>query len=711
MNGFKLPGWAKAIAGRGNALAAPILIILLLSMMILPLPAFALDLFFSFNIAMSVIVLLTALYTVKPLDFMAFPAVLLVTTLLRLALNVASTRVVLTEGHTGGAAAGKVIEAFGHFLIGGNYTVGLVVFIILTIINFMVVTKGAGRIAEVGARFALDAMPGKQMAIDADLNAGLIAEAEAKQRRSDVAMEAEFYGAMDGASKYVHGDAVAGILVTLINVIGGLIVGMIQHDMAFADAIKNYTLLAIGDGLVAQIPSLIISIAAGMVVSRVASDQDVGDQVIGQLFGRPIVMYITGGIIGGMGLIPGMPNLVFLLLGSALFGCGYLVEKRIKNGTAAGSPGAAGAAGQGGAAGAAGAAAAATTPAEQEEATWQDVMPVDTLGLEVGYRLIPLVDKGQAGELLKRIKGIRKKFAQEVGFLAPPVHIRDNLELKPSAYRITLKGVEVGSGESMNGQFLAINPGMASGTLPGLVTTDPAFGLPAIWIDAGLKDEAQSMGYTVVDAGTVIATHLNHLITTHASELLGRMEVQALLDHLAKDAPKLVEDLVPKVVSLSTLQKVLQNLLQEGVHIRDMRTIIETLSEHAGSTSDQNDLTALVRIALGRAIVQQLFPGTNELSVMTLDNRLERLLVQALNAGGDGTGIEPGLADTIVQQAANAAQQQEAMGLTPVLLVPGPLRTLLSRFLRRALPQLKVLSHSEIPETKTIRVTSLVGTA
>jgi flagellar biosynthesis protein FlhA len=712
MNGFRLPAWAKAIAGRGNQLAAPILIILLLSMMILPLPAFALDLFFSFNIAMSVIVLLTALYTVKPLDFMAFPAVLLVTTLLRLALNVASTRVVLTEGHTGGAAAGKVIEAFGHFLIGGNYTVGLVVFIILTIINFMVVTKGAGRIAEVGARFALDAMPGKQMAIDADLNAGLIAEAEAKQRRSDVAMEAEFYGAMDGASKYVHGDAVAGILVTLINVIGGLIVGMIQHDMAFADAIKNYTLLAIGDGLVAQIPSLIISIAAGMVVSRVASDQDVGDQVIGQLFGRPIVMYITGGIIGGMGLIPGMPNLVFLLLGSALFGAGYMVEKRLKNAPAAGSPAAAGAAGQaGGAGGAAGGAAAATTPAEPEEATWQDVMPVDTLGLEVGYRLIPLVDKGQAGELLKRIKGIRKKFAQEVGFLAPPVHIRDNLELKPSAYRITLKGVEVGSGEAMTGQFLAINPGMASGTLPGLVTTDPAFGLPAIWIDAGLKDEAQSMGYTVVDAGTVIATHLNHLITTHASELLGRMEVQALLDHLAKDAPKLVEDLVPKVVSLSTLQKVLQNLLQEGVHIRDMRTIIETLSEHAGSNQDPSDLTALVRIALGRAIVQQLFPGTNELSVMTLDNRLERLLVQALSAGGDGTGIEPGLADTIVQQAANAAQQQEAMGFTPVLLVPGPLRTLLSRFLRRALPQLKVLSHSEIPETKTIRVTSLVGTA
>jgi flagellar biosynthesis protein FlhA len=710
MNGFKLPGWMQAITSRGNALAAPILIILLLAMMILPLPAFALDLFFSFNIAMSVIVLLTALYTVKPLDFMAFPAVLLVTTMLRLALNVASTRVVLTEGHTGGAAAGKVIEAFGHFLIGGNYTVGLVVFIILTIINFTVVTKGAGRIAEVGARFALDAMPGKQMAIDADLNAGLIGEDEAKKRRAETAQEAEFYGSMDGASKYVHGDAVAGILVTVINVIGGLVVGMVQHDMAFGDAVKNYTLLAIGDGLVAQIPSLIISIAAGMVVSRVASDKDVGDQVIGQLFSKPIVMYITGGIIGGMGLIPGMPNLVFLLLGSALIGVGYLLEKRNKNApameaarAAGGAPGAAGA--QGGAGGAA----AATAPAEQEEASWQDVMPVDTLGLEVGYRLIPLVDKGQNGELLKRIKGIRKKFAQEVGFLAPPVHIRDNLELKPSAYRITLKGVEVGSGEAMNGQFLAINPGMASGTLPGLVTTDPAFGLPAIWIDAGLKDEAQSMGYTVVDAGTVIATHLNHLITTHAAELLGRMEVQALLDHLGKEAPKLVEDLVPKVVSLSTLQKVLQNLLNEGVHIRDMRTIIETLSEHGQGTQDANDLTTLVRIALGRAIVQQLFPGTNELSVMTLDNRLERLLVQALSAGGDGTGIEPGLADTIVQQAANASQQQEAMGLTPVLLVPGPLRTLLSRFLRRALPQLKVLSHSEIPESKTIRVTSLVG--
>ncbi|NHZ93086.1 flagellar biosynthesis protein FlhA [Massilia sp. CCM 8733] len=692
MNRLNMPSWLSGMKGGGNALAAPAIIIMLLMMMILPLPAFVLDVFFSFNIALSVIVLLTSLYTVKPLDFMAFPTILLVSTMLRLSLNVASTRIVLTEGHTGGAAAGKVIEAFGHFLIGGNYTVGIVVFIILTIINFTVVTKGAGRIAEVGARFALDAMPGKQMAIDADLNAGLIAEDEARRRRTEVAQEAEFYGAMDGASKYVRGDAVAGIMVTVINVIGGLLVGVLQHDMPFGEAAKTYTLLAIGDGLVAQIPSLIISTAAGIVVSRVASDQDIGTQLVRQLFAKPEVLYITAAIIGGMGLIPGMPNMVFLLLAAALGGTAYLINKKAKapppEEIAAPVP---------------------PAPTEQEEASWQDIMPVDTLGLEVGYRLIPLVDKTQGGELLKRIKGIRKKFAQEVGFLAPPVHIRDNLELKPSAYRITLKGVEVGSGESMNGQFLAINPGMASGSLAGLVTTDPAFGLPAVWIDAGLRDEAQSMGYTVVDAGTVVATHLNHLITTHASELLGRAEVQALLDHLAKEAPKLVEDLVPKLVSLSTLQKVLQNLLIEGVHIRDMRTVIETLAEYAPQTQDPADLTAVVRIALGRAIVQQLFPGTNELSVMTLDNRLERLLMQAMGAGGDGAGIEPGLADTIAQQAGAAAAQQEQMGLTPVLLVPGPLRALLSKFLRRALPQLKVLSHNEIPETKTIHVTNLVG--
>ena len=692
MNGLTIPSWLTGQSSK--ALAAPILIVMMLAMMVLPLPAFALDIFFSFNIALSIIVLLTSLYTVKPLDFMVFPTVLLVSTMLRLSLNVASTRVVLTEGHTGPDAAGKVIEAFGHFLIGGNYTVGIVVFIILTIINFVVVTKGAGRIAEVGARFALDAMPGKQMAIDADLNAGMIGEQEARRRRTEVAQEAEFYGAMDGASKYVRGDAIAGILVTVINIFGGLIVGMVQHDLAFDAAIKNYTLLAIGDGLVAQIPALIISTAAGVVVSRVASEQDIGGQLINQLFAKPDVLYITGGIIGGMGLIPGMPHVAFLLLGGSLVGGAHLLKKRAQKAAVAPPP----------------EPEVAMTAPEVEEATWQDIMPVDTLGLEVGYRLIPLVDKGQNGELLRRIKGIRKKFAQEVGFLSPPVHIRDNLELKPSAYRITLKGVEVGSGEAYVGQFLAINPGMAQGSLPGTATSDPAFGLPASWIDSGLRDQAQAMGYTVVDAGTVIATHLNHLITTHAAELLGRQEVQQLLDHLGKEAPKLVEDLVPKVVPLSTLQKVLQNLLIEGVHIRDMRTIIETLSEYGPATQDPNELTAQVRIALGRAIVQQIFPSSNELSVITLDSRLERILMQALQSSGpEGAGIEPGLADTIAQQAERAARQQEQMGLPPVLLVPGPLRALLARFLRRALPQLKVLSHAELPDSKTIRVTSLVG--
>ncbi len=690
MNGLKLPAWLTA---RSSAtLVAPVIIIILLAMMVLPLPAFALDIFFSFNIALAIIVLLTSLYTVKPLDFMVFPTVLLVSTMLRLSLNVASTRVVLTEGHTGPDAAGKVIEAFGHFLIGGNYTVGIVVFIILTIINFMVVTKGAGRIAEVGARFTLDAMPGKQMAIDADLNAGLIGEQEARQRRTEVAQEAEFYGAMDGASKYVRGDAVVGILITVINIIGGLIVGMIQHDMDFSDAMKNYTLLAIGDGLVAQIPSLLISTAAGIVVSRVASDQDIGGQLLDQLFAKPQVLYIAAGIIGGMGLIPGMPHFAFLLLAAVLGGGAYLLTQRaLKTAIEPES-------------------AVVAAPAELEEATWQDIVPVDTLGLEVGYRLIPLVDKGQGGELLRRIKGIRKKFAQEVGFLSPPVHIRDNLELRPSAYRISLKGVEVGSGEAHAGQYLAINPGMVTGTLPGAVTSDPAFGLPATWIDEGLREQAQTMGYTVVDAGTVVATHLNHLITLHAAELLGRQEVQQLLDHLGTESPKLAEELVPKLIPLSTLQKVLQNLLIEGVHIRDMRTIIETLAEHAARIQDPNELTALVRIALGRAIVQQLFPSANELSVMTLDSHLERLLMQALQASGsEGAGIEPGLADMLASQAELATRQQEQLGFTPVLLVPAPLRALLARFLRRALPQLKVLSHAELPDSKAIRVTSLVG--
>ncbi|WP_024300870.1 flagellar biosynthesis protein FlhA [Methyloversatilis discipulorum] len=681
-------------------MAAPLLIVLILSMMVLPLPTFVLDVFFTFNIAMSVMVMLVALYTTKALDFSVFPSVLLVTTLLRLSLNVASTRVVLLEGHTGPDAAGKVIEAFGHFLVGGNYAVGIIVFIILTVINFVVVTKGAGRIAEVGARFTLDAMPGKQMAIDADLNAGLIGEDEARRRRKEIADEADFYGSMDGASKFVRGDAIAGILILLINMVGGMLIGVMEHDMTAGGAAKAYVMLTIGDGLVAQIPALVISIAAGLVVSRVGNDGDVGGQVIGQLFGDPRVLGISAGIMGLMGMIPGMPNFVFLLIAAGL---GYLAWRGMQK---AASPKVKEAAEK---KAAEQAAAQSVTPPEQQEAAWTDVVPVDTLGLEVGYRLIPLVDRGQDGELLKRIRGLRKKFAAEIGFLTAPVHIRDNLELKPNGYRITLKGVDVGSGEAYPGSLMAINPGRVAGALPGREARDPAFGLPAVWIEQGLREQAHALGYTVVDAATVIATHLNHLILTHAAELFGRQEAQALLEHVARDQPKLVEDLVPKALPLAVVQRVLQSLLEEGVAIRDMRSIVETLAEYAPRTQDPLELTSRVRVALGRAIVQQLFPGNNDVQVMVLDPGLERLIGQALGGGGDGSVIEPGLADTLMNEVARTAQNQEEMGLPAVLLVPAPLRWLLSRFLRRAVPSLKVLANSEVPETRTIKVTSVIG--
>ncbi|MDO9273111.1 MAG: flagellar biosynthesis protein FlhA [Rugosibacter sp.] len=674
---------------------APLLIVMILSMMVLPLPTFALDVFFTFNIAISIMVLLVAMYTMKPLDFAIFPTVLLVTTLLRLSLNVASTRVVLLQGHTGPDAAGKVIEAFGHFLVGGNYAVGIVVFIILTLINFIVITKGAGRIAEVSARFTLDAMPGKQMAIDADLNAGLIGEDEARQRRSTVALEADFYGSMDGASKFVRGDAVAGILILFINIIGGLIVGVLQHDMSAGDAAKAYTLLTIGDGLVAQIPALIISTAAGLVVTRVATEQDIGQQLAAQLFGNPMVLGLTAGILGILGLIPGMPNFVFLMLAAVL---GFVAWKKFNRPAVTVKQTAAAAAQQ-----------AAAQPVESVEASWSDVVPVDVLGLEVGYRLIPLVDHGQDGELLKRIRGLRKKFAQEIGFLPASVHIRDNLELRPNVYRLTLKGVPIGEGEAFPGQYLAIDPGRVSGQLVGAPTKDPAFGLPAIWIDATLREQAHVFGYTVVDASTVVATHLNHVILSHATELLGRQETQALLDHLASESPKLVEDLVPKLLPLGVLQRVLQNLLEESVNIRDMRTIIEILAEQAPRTQDPLELTTQVRIALGRAIVQQIYPTGNEMQVMTLEPGLERILAQALQGGGDAGGIEPGLADTLLRETAAAAQQQENLGLPAVLLVPGNLRWLLSRFLRRAVPQLKVIANVEVPDSKIIKVTTLIG--
>lgn len=672
-------------------LAAPVLILMILAMMVLPLPAFALDILFTFNIALSVLVLMVAVNTQKTLDFSVFPTVLLVTTLLRLSLNVASTRIVMLEGHTGPDAAGKVIESFGHFLVGGNFAVGIVVFLILVVINFVVITKGAGRVAEVSARFTLDAMPGKQMAIDADLNAGLIGEEDARRRRSEITREAEFYGSMDGASKFVRGDAVAGIVIMLINVVGGLIVGVFQHNMEFALAARNYSLLTIGDGLVAQVPGLIISIAAGMVVTRVSDDRDIGEQFLVQMFRNWRVLALTASIVGFLGLIPGMPNFVFILLASSL---GWLAkkmqqaEKRVAAAPMAMAP----------------------APAQEvQEASWNDVAPLDVLGLEVGYRLIPLVDKSQDGELLRRIRGIRKKFAQEMGFLVSPVHIRDNLELKPNAYRILLKGVEVGQGEAYAGQYLAINPGRVAGTVSGTATKDPAFGLPATWIDASSREQAQSYGYTVVDASTVVATHLNHLILTHAAELLGRQEVQQLLDYLGKEMPKLVEDLVPKIISLGSLQKILQNLLEEGVHIRDMRTIIETVADHATRTQNPDDLTAQVRGALGRAIVQQLFPGGSEMQVMSLDPSLERLLAQAVAGGGENASFEPGLADTLVRETAAAAERQEQLGLAAVLLVPASLRILLSRFLRRSVPQLKVLAHGEVPENRIIKVTSIIG--
>ena len=672
-------------------LAGPVLIVMILAMMILPLPPLLLDILFTFNIAMAIMVLLVSMNTTHPLDFAVFPTVLLLTTLMRLSLNVASTRVVLLEGHTGPDAAGKVIEAFGHFLVGGNYAVGIVVFIILVVINFMVITKGAGRIAEVGARFTLDAMPGKQMAIDADLNAGLIGEDVARARRATVAQEAEFYGAMDGASKFVRGDAIAGIIILAITLIGGFVVGVLQHDLDMASAARTYTLLAIGDGLVAQIPALIISTAAGLIVSRVASEQNIGQQLVKQLFNQPPVLILTAVIIAMMGLIPGMPHFAFLFLAAAIGGLAYYLIKK-PAGAEEVAP-----------------ADISTMPVvEAAEASWEDVSQVDVLGLEVGYRMISLVDKQQDGDLLRRIKGIRKKFTQDVGFLPPPVHIRDNLELRPNAYRITLKGAEIGNGEAFPNLFLAINPGNVSGELPGAVTRDPAFGLPAVWIESSMRDQAQNMGYTVVDAGTVVATHISHLIQTHSAELLGRNELQQLLDYLAKIAPKLTEDLIPKLLPLATVQKILQNLLEEGMHIRDMRTILETLTEHAAQTQDAQQLTSLVRMALGPAIVQQLYPAAQELQVIGMDKELEHVLAQALQAGG-GKAIEPGLANTLLREARSAVQTQENLGFPTVLLVPGQIRDLMARFLKRTLPQLKVLSQDEVPGFKTVRVTAVVG--
>ncbi|WP_462171228.1 flagellar biosynthesis protein FlhA [Pseudoalteromonas xiamenensis] len=683
-----------------KGIGTPIIVLAALGMVILPMPPFLLDVLFSFNIALALVVLLVTVYTLKPLEFGMFPSVLLIATILRLALNVASTRVVLLEGHNGGDAAGKVIEAFGSVVIGGNYAVGLIVFIILMVINFVVITKGAGRISEVSARFTLDAMPGKQMAIDADLNAGFISAEDARARREEVTREADFYGSMDGASKFVKGDAIAGLVILFINIIGGLFVGMIQHDLSFSRAMEVYTLLTIGDGLVAQIPSLLLSIGTAIVVTRENASQNMGEQVQKQL-GNEKSLFIASGIMFIMGVVPGMPHLAFLGFGTFLAYLAYYLQKqKAKAETEAAEVEAKGGA----------IAANKSSQLDQKELGWDDVQPVDVIGLEVGYRLIPLVDQAQGGELLSRIKGVRKKLSQELGFLVPPVHIRDNLELDPNAYRITLMGVATGEGELKHGDELAINPGQVFGPINGVATRDPAFGLDAVWIKPDQKDEAQSLGYTVVDAATVVATHISQLLTNNASLLLGHEEVQNLLDMLAKSHPRLVEGLVPDILPLTTVVKVLQNLLNEGVAIRDMRTVVQTLVEYGPRSQDPDVLTAAVRISLRRLIVQDAVGNNDEIPVITLAPELEQMLHNSLqNAGDEGAGIEPGLAERLQNSLREAHQTQEMLGEPSILLTSGMLRSVLSRFVKHTIPGLRVMSYQEVPEERQIKIVSSVG--
>ncbi|MEZ8516994.1 flagellar biosynthesis protein FlhA [Vibrio cyclitrophicus] len=678
------------------AIGAPVMVLATLAMVVLPIPAFLLDMFFTFNIALSMVVLLVSVYTRRPLDFAAFPTILLIATLLRLALNVASTRVVLLHGHEGGDAAGNVIEAFGNVVIGGNYAVGLVVFLILMIINFMVVTKGAGRISEVSARFTLDALPGKQMAIDADLNAGLIDQDQARTRRFEVTKEADFYGSMDGASKFVKGDAIAGILILFINIIGGLSIGMAQFDLGFGEAIEIYTLLTIGDGLVAQIPSLLLSIAAAMMVTRQNTDEDMGQQLVFQMFDNPKALMITAGILGIMGIVPGMPHFSFLSLAVIAGAAAYYIDKKNKKKAEQPNlPTTVEASGETG---------------SKKELSWDDVQPVDIIGLEVGYRLIPLVDRDQGGELLERVKGVRKKLSQDFGFLIPAVHIRDNLELTPNSYRITLMGVAVGEAEIKPDMELAINPGQVYGMIDGEPTIDPAFGLEAVWIREEQREHAQALGYTVVDSSTVLATHLSQQLTNNASQLIGHEEVQNLLEMLSRTTPKLVEGFVPDQLPLGVVVKVLQNLLNEAIPIRDIRTIVQTLSEYSSKSQEPDILTAAVRISLKRLIVQEINGIEPELPVITLIPELEQILHQTMQAsGGESAGIEPGLAERLQTSLSNATQEQELKGEPAVLLTSGVLRSTLAKFVKNTIPSLRVLSYQEIPDEKQIRIVQAVG--
>jgi len=676
-----------------QGLGAPFIVIIMLAMVVIPLPPMALDMLFTFNIIFGLVVLLVSVYAMRPLDFTVFPTILLVATLLRLALNIASTRVVLLEGHTGTAAAGKVIESFGDFVIGGNYAVGLVVFAILVIINFVVVTKGAGRVSEVSARFTLDAMPGKQMAIDADLNAGLCSQDEARQRRTEIAQEADFYGSMDGASKFVRGDAIAGILILFINIIGGLAIGMVQHDLDASVAMRNYTLLTIGDGLVAQIPSLVLSTATAIIVTRVSNSEAMSSQVFSQMFDDPRALIVAASIMALLGIIPGMPNVAFLTIAAIAGGLAYAMHKKSQQvEVVEAEP------------------AEVELRPEQKELSWDDVQTVDIIGLEVGYGLIPLVDARQGGELMTRIKGVRKKLSQELGFLVQPVHIRDNLDLQPNNYRLSLLGVPMGEAEIQPGQDLAINPGTVYGELQGTPTKDPAFGLDAVWIDPGQRDHAQTLGYTVVDISTVIATHLSQLLQENAHELIGHEEVQELMDVLKRSAPKLVEGLTPKPLELGVIVKVFQNLLQEQIAIRDLRTIAETLAEHGTRSQDAGVLSAQVRIKLGRQIVQNIFGMASELSVMALHPSLEQILLQSVQ-GQDGNvmAFEPGLAQMIHSSLKEAAENQMARGEAAVLLVSQSLRAFLGRMVRHAIPGLHVLSYDEVPDDKQIRVIASIG--
>ena len=676
-----------------NGLGTPILLIIMLSMMVIPIPPFGLDVLFTFNITLSLIVILVTIYTLRPLDFAVFPTVLLIATMLRLGLNVASTRVVLLEGHTGSGAAGSVIESFGDFVIGGNYAVGIVVFAILIIINFVVVTKGAGRVSEVSARFTLDAMPGKQMAIDADLNAGLIDQQEAKTRREDIAREADFYGSMDGASKFVRGDAIAGILIIFINIAGGLTIGMVQHDLSLEIATQNYLLLTVGDGLVAQVPSLLLSTATAIIVTRVSSSQDMSKHVLSQMFDDKRALGVSAGIIGGLGLIPGMPNVAFLSLAVIAGSAAYWLKIRKRQHEPQEEI-------------------VEEKPADEEtsEFGWTDMQSVDKIGLEVGYKLIPLVDRKQNGQLMARIKGVRKKLSQELGFLIQPVHIRDNLDLNPTTYRISLLGVVEGEGEIYPDRELAINPGTTSSELKGIKTTDPAFGMDAIWIEENQKDYAQTNGYTVVDPSTVIATHINKILRDNASELLGYDEVQMLLDNLSEQSPKLVEDLVPKSLPIGTIAKVLQNLLQEGISIRDIRTISETLLDAASTSQDADALTSAVRVALRRMIVQGINGMRAELSVFTIDAKLEQLLQKSLQNNSDGyLMLEPNLAERLQAGVKEAAQRLQAIGLPAVLVVSKALRTVLAKLFSNSIADLHVIAYEEIPDTKQIKIVANIG--